>query len=172
MLGTDREAITDLINLYALAVDAQRWDLFDRVFTADAVTDYGEGAVWTDLVSFRQAFAAIHAPLDSTRHAMSGHQLRISGDEANAFTYGAWTLMRYAAEGGDTWRGSGWYDDHLVRTPAGWRIRHRTCRVVAWFGNPAVQGIDPAQADVMIPRFSVRQEGEAGRIAFLRAVAG
>jgi hypothetical protein len=170
MPETDRDAITSLINLYALAVDSQRWELFDRLFTANVVVDYGEGAIWTERDSFKKAFASIHAPLDSTQHIMSGHQMRIIGDEANAFTYGAWTLMRYGADGGDTWRGSGWYDDQLVRAPDGWRIRHRTCRVIAWFGNPVVQGIDPAQADRVIARSSIRHEGERGRIAFLRSV--
>ena len=29
----DREDIIELINLYGLAMDTQRWDLFDRIFT-------------------------------------------------------------------------------------------------------------------------------------------
>ena len=38
---TDRDAILETISLYALAVDTQRWDLFDRVFTPDADVDFG-----------------------------------------------------------------------------------------------------------------------------------
>ena len=30
----DREDIIELINLYGFAMDTQRWDLFDRIFTA------------------------------------------------------------------------------------------------------------------------------------------
>ena len=29
---SDRDEIVEKINLYALAVDAQAWDLFDRIF--------------------------------------------------------------------------------------------------------------------------------------------
>ena len=29
---SDKELIRELVNLYGLAVDSQRWDLFDRIF--------------------------------------------------------------------------------------------------------------------------------------------
>jgi hypothetical protein len=32
---TDGEAIVQLVNLYALAVDAKQWQLFERIFTED-----------------------------------------------------------------------------------------------------------------------------------------
>ena len=43
MAGTDSDvvAITQLVNLYGLAVDSQRWQLFDSIFTTDVVADYG-----------------------------------------------------------------------------------------------------------------------------------
>ncbi|MET0373019.1 MAG: nuclear transport factor 2 family protein, partial [Rhizorhabdus sp.] len=34
---------------YALAVDSQRWDLFDQVFTSDADVDFGSSGHWTNL---------------------------------------------------------------------------------------------------------------------------
>ena len=43
----DREDIIALINLYGLAMDTQRWDLFDRIFTADSDLDYGATSRWT-----------------------------------------------------------------------------------------------------------------------------
>ena len=36
---SDREAIIQTINLYGFAMDTQRWDLFDRIFTADCDAD-------------------------------------------------------------------------------------------------------------------------------------
>jgi hypothetical protein len=38
---SDVVAITQLLNLYGLAVDSQRWQLFDRIFVADVDADYG-----------------------------------------------------------------------------------------------------------------------------------
>ena len=37
--NSDVMAITQLLNLYGLAVDAQRWELFDRIFATDVDAD-------------------------------------------------------------------------------------------------------------------------------------
>jgi SnoaL-like domain len=37
----DVVAITQLVNLYGLAVDSRQWHLFDSIFTADVDADYG-----------------------------------------------------------------------------------------------------------------------------------
>ncbi len=57
MNGTDSDiaAITQLVNLYGLAVDSQRWELFDRIFTADIDADYGPTSHWTALRAIRAA---------------------------------------------------------------------------------------------------------------------
>lgn len=41
---TDSDQIIEKINLYRLAMDAQRWDLFDRIFTERCDADYGPAA--------------------------------------------------------------------------------------------------------------------------------
>jgi AraC-like DNA-binding protein len=53
---SDREEIIQLINLYGFAMDTQRWDLFDRVFTEDVDADYGPGSHWTDRAAFKRDF--------------------------------------------------------------------------------------------------------------------
>lgn len=42
MANADRDvvAITQLVNLYGLAVDSQQWQLFDSIFTADVGGDH------------------------------------------------------------------------------------------------------------------------------------
>ncbi|MET1753941.1 nuclear transport factor 2 family protein [Novosphingobium sp. RD2P27] len=37
----ERDDIIELINLYALAMDTWRWDLFDRSFAPEIGADYG-----------------------------------------------------------------------------------------------------------------------------------
>ncbi|GBG37679.1 hypothetical protein NJB14197_25090 [Mycobacterium montefiorense] len=39
MTDSDIVAITQLVNLYGLAVDSQRWDLFDRIFAEEVDAD-------------------------------------------------------------------------------------------------------------------------------------
>jgi hypothetical protein len=62
MAEHDTLAIIQIINLYGVAVDSQRWDLFDRIFTADVDADFGESSHWTDLQTFKRDFAVFHDP--------------------------------------------------------------------------------------------------------------
>jgi len=167
MSDQDSREIVQLINLYAFAVDTQRWDLFDRIFTDGCEADFSKTAHWQDRASFKRDFGAFHAVFDSTQHIMSNHIVQVDGDQAQAFTYGTWRLIRRAAEGLPLWDGSGWYDDALVRTAEGWRIAKRTCRVVYWTGNPWVNDAFPG-VKFELDSIVLRQEAEAGRVNFLQ----
>ena len=170
MVEHDKAEIIEALNLYAFALDAQQWDLFDRVFTEDVTADFGPaGALWTDLATFKRAFAAFHDTLDNQQHQMMGHLVRVDGDRAHAFSYGNWLLVREAAEGGTSWLGTGWYDDELVRTAQGWRIKRRVCRLMSWTGNPSVPQPNIGQAPDM-QTHKLRQHCEEGKVGFLRAI--
>ena len=65
---SDFVAITQLVNVYGLAVDSPRWELFDRIFATDVDADYGATSPWTDREQFKADFAAFHDPFDSTQH--------------------------------------------------------------------------------------------------------
>ncbi|PNU02919.1 nuclear transport factor 2 family protein [Novosphingobium guangzhouense] len=161
----DREAIVELLNLYGFAMDTRRWDLFDRIFTVDVDADYGPTSCWTDRESFRTDFGTFHEMFDATQHGMSNHLVRVEGDSAQAHTYGNWRLVRHAAGDPPVWDGSGWYDDRLRRTPEGWRIEKRVCRVVYWSGNPKVQA--PSHDTVFrLDLCALHEEDRAGRLGF------
>ena len=172
MIDQDKADITEVLNLYAFALDAHAWDLFERVFTQDVVVDLGPaGANWSDLANFTRSFAEFHKTLDNHQHTMMGHLIDVKGDTAHAFTYGNWRLVRVAAEGGPSWLGRGWYDDVLVRIPQGWRIKRRTCRLLSWTGNPAVP--EPNQEHHPDMRGNaLRAACDAGQIGYLQAVRG
>ncbi len=55
-------------------------------------------------------------------------------------------LMRQLAQGENFDECGGWYDDELVETADGWRIKVRAYGSNWWRGNPAVggNGFDPA----------------------------
>ncbi|HUD29390.1 MAG TPA: nuclear transport factor 2 family protein [Novosphingobium sp.] len=165
----DREDIIELLNLYGFAMDTRRWDLFDRIFTADVDADYGPTSSWTDRERFKADFGSFHELFDATQHVMTNHLVRIEGDRAFAHTYGSWRLIRHAAGDPPVWDGTGYYDDTLVRTAEGWRIEARTCRVVFWTGNPRVQ--TPLEDMVFqLDLVSLHAEERAGRIGFAKAL--
>jgi SnoaL-like domain len=168
MDARDITTITNLLNLYGLAMDTQRWDLFDEIFTPNVDADYGPTSHWRDLATFKRDFAVFHDPLDSTQHAIVNHIIDVRGDVANAFTYGTWRLIRKGVEGGDLWEGTGWYDDELVRARDGWLVRSRTCRIVRWWGNPLVNETIPG-VKFELKSLVLRREAEAGRVHFLNA---
>jgi ketosteroid isomerase-like protein len=170
MADQDKVAIIEALNLYGAALDAQQWDLFDRVFTKDVTADFGPaGAAWSGLENFKRSFAEFHSRLDSHQHTMMGHLVHVNGDKANAFSYGNWLLVREAAKGGPTWLGTGWYDDELVRNGAGWRIRRRVCRLMSWSGNPLVPVPDNEHKPDMKTTV-LREHVEAGKVAYFLAI--
>ncbi len=171
---TDRSEIIELINLYGLAMDSQRWDLFDRIFTEHCDADYGPTSHWTDRAQFKADFGGFHAHFDATQHVMTNHLVTVDGDSAHSLTYGMWRLIRHAAAGdhpsGPLWDGTGWYDDEWVRTHGGWRIARRVCKVVWATGNPGVQELFEGVKFELVPA-SMREEGQAGRVAYLQAIS-
>lgn len=171
MAGDDITQIIQVINLYGYAMDSQSWDLFDRIFLPDAsvvFTDTDESR-WTDLAAFKRDFEACHTTLDATRHALSGHVVAVDGDSASAFTHGSWQLIKRGTLGGDIWEGNGWYDDQLVRTPDGWRIKSRICRTIWWGGNVRViETVPGIRFD--LPVDSVRAIREAGECGLRKAL--
>ncbi len=170
MIENDKAAIIEALNLYAFALDARQWDLFDLVFTQDVIAEFGPaGTGWRDLTVWKQAFADFHDTLDSHQHTMMGHLVTVDGDTAHAFSYGNWLLIRHAAEGGSTWTGTGWYDDELIRTEQGWRIKHRICKLQGWSGNPRVpEPIGTQNPDMKLN--VLHTFADEGRITFLEAL--
>jgi SnoaL-like domain len=168
MRGDDVMAIISIVNLYPIAVDTRRWDLFDQVFTSDAQTDFGGGARWTDLAALKRDFAVVHEPFQATQHVTTNHQVVGDEREANCISYVHGRFIRQVS-GGNMFESAGWYDDVLVRTPAGWRIRSRNCRAVWTGGNPKVlQTMEGVTGEQQLD--SLSRDAAAGSIAYLQAL--
>ena len=169
MSEQDTAEIISVLNLYGFLLDARQWDLFHRVFTADVESEFGPaGLAWPDLDTLKTHFIEFHEALDNHQHTMMGHIVRVNGDRANAFSYGNWMLRRDAVEGEKMWTGSGWYDDELRRTEAGWRICRRVARLVSWTGNPAVSSGTNPDADFHLHR--LHDDVAAGKVEFFKAL--
>ncbi len=169
MSGDDAIAIANVINLYALAVDTQQWDLFDRIFTSNVKADFGGAAKWQDLSSLKRDFAVIHSPFRATQHMTTNHQVAVNGDDANAISYVHGRFIREVPDGADMFESCGWYDDKLARTPAGWRIADRVCRTIWSGGNPRVLQTMPG-VTVEPQLHSLGNEAASRNISFLDAL--
>jgi hypothetical protein len=166
----DKAEIIEILNLYGFALDAQQWQLFDQIFTEDVTAEFGPAsALWSGIATFKRAFSAFHATLNNHQHTMMGHLVHVVGDKAYAFSYGNWLLVREAAKGDPSWLGTGWYDDELVRTDRGWRIKRRVCRLQSWSGNPLVPEPNYQQAPDMKTNI-LSQHVADGRVGYFNAI--
>jgi len=161
--------VTATINLYAIALDSHRYDLFDKVFAEDCRTDFGGGAAFVGRDALKQAFAAIHAPFHSTQHIVSGHSVTADGDRAFCVSYVHGYFSRVIDGHICVFDSTGWYDDQLVRAGTGWLIKDRVSRMVTANGDHRVMQAMPG-VDVAFNLLSLGDEGDAGRVAYLKAV--
>lgn len=134
----DRAEIAELLGRYANALDDRDWKRLASCFTENANGDYGG-------IGSYEGFAAIEAlcrrtlePLDASQHLVGSIEIEVSGDDARARCAFQAQHTRRGCEGGDNYTLGGTYRDQLVRTPHGWRIRHRELRVSWQQGNPRV----------------------------------
>lgn len=166
----DKAEIREVLNLYAFALDSHQFQLFDLVFTEDVRAEFGPaGNIWHGLDNLKRTFDMFHVTLTNHQHQMMGQIVYVDGDRANAFTYGNWLLIRDGAEGGAQWLGTGWYDDELVRTLHGWRVKDRICKLVSWTGNPMVPSPVPEHHPDMNTNV-LSDACTAGKIRFFEAI--
>jgi hypothetical protein len=170
VVGLRSEDVTDIIgviNLYALAVDTRRWDLFERIFTVDVEADFGGANTWSDRASLQGDFATIHGIFDATQHVTTNHLVSVHGDRATAMSYVHGRFIRRLPEGDDMFESCGWYDDRLIRTVHGWRIEQRRCRRIWSAGNPLVMVGGQASS---VESHALSTAADAGSIAYLAEI--
>jgi 3-phenylpropionate/cinnamic acid dioxygenase small subunit len=119
----DRQDIFDLLVRYATGIDRRDWPLFRTVFTDDCELDYGEIGRWTGVDAVADFMEQVHALAGHTLHRLSNQAIAVDGDQATARTYIDGLIL--AADNNSGVNAIGFYDDEMVRTPAGWRIARR-----------------------------------------------
>lgn len=167
MESNDHSAIVNLINLYPIAVDSHRYELFDRIFTEDIRCDFGGGAAFTDRATLKSVFKDIHAGFAATQHITSGHAIVLNGDKANCLSYVQGFFRRALNDGEALFFSNGWYDDALVRTADGWRIGYRNSRMVSYGGDIRVMQAMP-DVDTNYVLSALFAEADAGQLKFFQ----
>lgn len=135
----DRADIVQLTIDYCWALDTGRWDDLRHVFTADAVTDLGQGGQdGIDAIIERVSTAL--GPLDDSQHMVTNHQITVTGDQAEGRCYVQAQHIRRGAEGGELYTVGGRYEDRYRRTADGWRITERKIVSMWTDGNRQILG--------------------------------
>ena len=122
---------------YSTALDQRDWALLEQVFTEDLVYDAGE---WTTH-SFPEYLERLRPYLEGcgpTQHLLGNHRIELQGDTARSAVYVRAFHVGTHELSETTYEMFGEYRDELVRTPAGWRSRHRTLRLHHELGSRAV----------------------------------
>ena len=124
---SDRIEINDLLIRYTTAIDQKDYALLDRCFTPDAHLDYtSAGGVAGDYPKVRAWLEKALAPFPMTVHYVTNSVVDLDGDTARARTAVLNPMGFQDADGAmHTFTVGAYYNDVLVRTTEGWRIRER-----------------------------------------------
>lgn len=128
----DKHAIERVYIRYCEIVDTKAFDAMDEVFTEDATGDYSQ-ALGPGVISPNRAslIASMHANLgpDSncgpTHHNVGNFRISVEGDTAHAKVHYYAEHLGQGDFPGELYSMWGQYEDDLVRTPAGWRVKAR-----------------------------------------------
>lgn len=128
----DKHAIEQVYIRYCEIVDTKTFDAMDEVFTEDATGDYTQ-ALGPGVISPNRAslIASMHANLgpDSncgpTHHNVGNFRISVEGDTARAKVHYHAQHLGQGDFPGELYSMWGQYEDDLVRTPAGWRVKAR-----------------------------------------------
>ncbi len=123
----NRIEIDDLLTRYATAVDTKDWDLYCTCFTEDAHIDYeSAGGIKGPLSEVVAWLEKALATFPMTQHVVCNRVIEIDGETATARSifYNPMSLPDGEAKP-KLWFEGGYYNDKLVRTAEGWKIRER-----------------------------------------------
>jgi 3-phenylpropionate/cinnamic acid dioxygenase small subunit len=123
----DRIEIDDLLTRYATAVDTRDWDLYQTVFTSDAVIDYtSSGGIRGRLGEVTKWLSDALSIFSMSQHMVTNRDIRVAGDTATSRSYFYNPMGRTKRDGTlDLMFVGGYYRDQLRRTDDGWRITER-----------------------------------------------
>ena len=123
----DRAEIVDTVNRYATGIDRCDWEMYRGIFTKTVQYDFSSwsgaepGPIEAD--DWVARVGNTLSAFDATQHVLTNHRVFLNGDEATCVAYMA-AHHHFVSDTGERQMHSigGYYTDHLVRTPEGWRI--------------------------------------------------
>ncbi len=133
------DEIRQLAARYCWALDTLDRELLSCVFTADATASLGRGLQ----TGFDEIWSWIHgvlSHLDASQHLIGSQLIDLANDGRSGTSRCHFHAQHVRASAADDTQYivAGRYDDRLVLTDKGWRIAHRTLKVIWTSGNPEV----------------------------------
>ncbi|MCC7077171.1 MAG: nuclear transport factor 2 family protein [Acidimicrobiia bacterium] len=125
----DRDAIRDLVNLYAHNVWRNDIEAIGALFADDAEMDTMTRPTIRGKAELLEAFAEM-LDVDEFRPFVHGHVIDLDGDTATGTCY----LDLRAVVDGKRLMGWGWYDDRYVRVDGEWRFKYRKVTMAKFVG--------------------------------------
>ncbi len=123
---SDRLELQDLVVQYSTSVDRKDWDLYESLFTPDAIIDYTQvGGIRGGPREVREWLAQVMPGFPAYQHLVANVELSVDGDTATG------RAMLFNPMGCQTPNGIQvaliglWYNDKFSRTGAGWRFTER-----------------------------------------------
>lgn len=125
--SADYIAIKRTLSAYPFAIDSKDFDALANVFTEDVVANYSAPInVLDGLDAVKSALSASLAPVH-TQHALTTQLIDLDGPQtASSKTYFTASHFGQGVYEGELLTAWGRYDDALVKTGSGWRVKTRT----------------------------------------------
>ena len=124
----DRAEISDVQLRYATGIDMRDWALYRTCFADEIEVDFSSvfggggprkvsGDRWTETV--RRTISGLQA----TQHLITNHVITVDGDTAQCVAYLQAQHYLPNDKGDSLQTMGGYYTNHFIRTPQGWRIK-------------------------------------------------
>jgi hypothetical protein len=133
----DRAAIVEVAINYARGVDHRDWTLFASCFTDAIVTDYsalGSPPKTWEREAFVEYIREWLSGFTATQHISPNHVIEFDEQDPDRALCRSYMYAQHYLEGspnGEFYLARGSYDNHMLRTPDGWRIE-RIVQYVFW----------------------------------------
>jgi hypothetical protein len=128
----DEHNIAKVIVRYATGIDRRDYKLFRSCFTDDAACDYAPKVRWSSGDGITAFMEEMHRNLGETLHRMSNIVISETAEGAAVRTYVDVILMW--PDGTLNMDADGYYDDLMVKTGEGWKIKTRRFTLVQFKG--------------------------------------
>lgn len=142
----DRALISERVVTYAMAIDRADWELYADCFTDPVHIDFSEAGLPAADFPRDKFIGFARAGLEgftARQHLSPNHVITFDDadpDRATCVSYMYAQHYLQDAVGGDFYLMRGWYTNHLLRTPEGWRIERLTQHISWPEGNLDLPG--------------------------------
>jgi SnoaL-like domain len=124
----DRAEISDVQLRYATGVDMRDWKLFRSCFAEEIEVDFtsvfgGSGPRKVSGDQWAEAARRTVSGFKTTQHLITNHVITVDGDKALCVAYLQAQHCLPNEQGDSMQTIGGYYTNHFIRTPHGWKIR-------------------------------------------------